>query len=437
MSAKKIHTGYLPRALQEELHLHLKRFNVLVCHRRFGKTVFAINEMVDQGLRQKKRNPRYAYIAPTYGQAKRVAWDILKDATRQIPGSKINEAELRVDIERSDNDRIRYTLLGAENPGSVRGIYLDGCILDEYAEMDTTMWSQVIRPALSDRRGWAIFIGTPKGSNHFHKIYRAAKQMAEEGKDWFTAMYKASETGVVALSELEAARATMSPEEYDQEFECSFSAGLTGAYYAPQFKFLKAEGRITKVPWEPAVPVMTGWDLGIDDSTAIWFLQQVGKELRVIDYMEVNNKDLPWIAKELQAKPYMYNWHYLPHDGKVRELQTGKTRIEQLQKLGLKGQIEAVKKLPPEDGISATRILLPKMWFDEMKTDYGRECLESYERVFDHKEGVFKSRPRHNWASHGADAMRTFAVGYTGDEEERRDRRLPDQQDTDYDPFEV
>ena len=142
---KLIHTGYYPRPLQEKLHLSLRRFNVVVAHRRFGKTVFAINEMVDQALRNDRRSPQYAYFAPTYGQAKRVAWDILKDATRNLPGAKINEADLRVDVERRPGDRVRFMLLGAENPGSVRGIYLDGCLLDEYAEMDPTIWSRTFR----------------------------------------------------------------------------------------------------------------------------------------------------------------------------------------------------------------------------------------------------------------------------------------------------
>lgn len=388
-------------------------------------------------MRCKKRNPQYAYLAPTYGQAKRVAWDIFKDSCRNIPGVSINEAELRIDIRTADNNRIRFMLLGAENPGTLRGIYLDGVVLDEYGEMNATIFSQVIRPALSDRKGWAIFIGTPKGSNEFHKIYQVACKYMKEGKDWFANMYKASETGIVALSELEAARATMTEDEYNQEFECDFAAALTGAYYKDQFNYLDKEKRITQVPYEPSVPVMTGWDLGIDDSTAIWFIQQVGKELRAVDHMEVNGKGLDWIVGELLKKPYTYHHHYLPHDVKVRELATGKSRVETLKSLKLPGYIEAVAKLPPEDGINATRLLLPKFWFDEHKTDYGVNAMKSYERLYDHKEGVYKSRPRHNWASHSADAFRTFAVGYTGEEDERGHRDLPTSIETDYDIFEV
>jgi hypothetical protein len=404
-------------------------------HRRFGKTVFSINEMIDRGLRNKLRNPRYAYVAPTYGQAKRVAWDIIKDSARNIPGCTINESELRIDIDRGEQGVLRFTLLGAENPGSIRGIYLDGVILDEYAECDPTIWSTVIRPALADRLGWAIFIGTPKGNNHFQKIYRVARKFMREGHaDWFSAMYKSSETGILPLSELEAARATMTQPEYDQEFECSFEAALTGAYYADQFVFLEKENRFTGVPWVSDINVMTGWDLGIDDSTAIWFIQKVGRELRVIDYLEVSGKSLIWIVGELDKKPYNYGTHFLPHDAQHRELGTGKTRIETLKNLGLK-RIEVAKKLNVADGINAVRGMFSQLWFDKDKCDYGIECLRNYERKFDAKEGVFRSVPRHNWASHGSDAMRTFAVGFRGDDVDVDTRYLPTQGETEYDIF--
>ncbi|MEE8382535.1 MAG: terminase family protein, partial [Thermodesulfobacteriota bacterium] len=223
-----VSTGYTPRELQEKLHKELRRFNVLVMHRRFGKTVFAINEMIDQGLRCTLKNPQFAYIAPTYKQAKMVAWEYLIDFTRAIPGMEINKSELSVTIPRpTRNDKIKYMLLGAESPDALRGIYLDGAILDEYAQCDPIIWGQIIRPALSDRKGWSIFIGTPKGMNHFHKIFLVAQGL----DNWYTKMYKASETGVVDAEELVDARATMSEEEYNQEYECDFTAAIMGSYY--------------------------------------------------------------------------------------------------------------------------------------------------------------------------------------------------------------
>jgi hypothetical protein len=413
MEKKQLSTGYIPRPHQAYIHQRLKRFNVLPCHRRFGKTVLTINEIVDRGFRNPRKNPQYAYIGPTYGAVKRIAWDYLKDAVRAIPGITINEAELRVDIPRGA-DRIRIMLLGAENPDSLRGLYLDGAVLDEYAEMNPEVWTAVLRPALSDRLGWAIFIFTPKGANHAHELYRMARR--DDTGDWFVALFKASETKIIPKAELEGARSFMSEELYLQEFECDFSAALVGAYYKHEMAFLQKENRIGRVPHDPHAQTFTGWDLGIDDSTAIWYMQQVGQEIHLIDYMEVTGKGLSWIVNKVKDKGYNYAYHFLPHDTKARELGTGKSREEVLRGLGLTN-IHIVGRLKVEDGIEAVRGILPKVWIDQEKCAYGVETLKSYERVFDAKEGVFRSKPRHNWASHGADAMRTLALGFRGDKE--------------------
>lgn len=435
MAANKIYTGYKPRPHQEYLHSRLKRFNVLVCHRRFGKTVFSINEMIDRGLRNPMRNPQYAYIAPTYGQAKRVAWTILKDAVRNIPGVKINESELRVDIPRPSGDYIRFVLLGAENPDAIRGMYFDGVVLDEFATMDPTTWTQVVRPALSDRKGWAIFISTPKGTNAFHKMYLHAKQEAGE---WFAAMFRASETKIIPESELKAARATMSQEEYDQEYECSFTAALVGAYFGKEMATAQREGRILNFPIETGYPVDVGWDLGMDDSTSLWFTQSVGREVRAIDYLEVNGKGLPEIAKLVKEKPYVYRDFFLPHDISVRELSLGegKTRLDTLLKFNLTqrhNHIVVPKVKKKEDSIHAARMLLPKVVFHEDNCAYGIEALRSYERVYDSKEGIFKATPRRNWATHGADAFQQLAMGFRGDHDRVERRELPSFADIDYD----
>lgn len=406
----EVTTGYTPRPLQGVLHSSLRRFNVLVMHRRFGKTVFSINEMLDQALRCTKKNPQYAYIAPTYGQAKRVAWDILKDAVKNIPGASANEAELRVDIPRpASSDRIRFMLLGAENPGSIRGIYLDGVIMDEMGEMDTVVWTQVVRPALSDRLGWAIFIGTPKGQNGFYDVY----MQAADNPDWFRAMYRASETGIIPIGELEAARAIMSPEEYEQEYECSFSAALVGAYYGKYMNDAEKEGRITSVPHDTSITVDTFWDLGVDDTTAIWFGQRVGRNRHWIDYLEMSGEGLEYYVKELRKEhrnKYNYGTHYLPHDAEARELGTGKTRVETLKSLGLR-DIEVVPRQSVEDGINASRLIIPRSYFDAIKCKRGIEALKSYERKWDSKNKIYMQKPLHNWASHGADAFRTAAMG--------------------------
>lgn len=437
---QKVSTGYTPRPLQRELHNSLKRFNVLVMHRRFGKTIFSLNEMIDRALRCERQTPQFAYIAPNYGQAKRVAWDQLKEYTKNIPGVTYNEADLRLEIPRpATRDKIKILLLGAENPGSIRGIYLDGVILDEFAECDPTIWSQVVRPALSDRLGWAIFIGTPKGTNHFYDIYKFATEGDPEkgvGKpqDWYAKVYKASQTGVIPISELEAAKAIMTESEYAQEYECSFSAALVGAYYGKEMEQAQDQGRIGEISYDPALPTYTAWDLGIDDTTAIWIVQKLrNREVRVIDYIEQSGVGLDWYIKELHKKPYSYEQHLLPHDAAARELGTGKTREEMLRTKGLGARTKVVPRQSVEDGINAVRLLLPKCHFHSVKCARGIEALKNYERAWDSKNKIFQARPKHNWASHGSDAFRTLAMGLDdfGTTEDQK-KRYPRQAEGDF-----
>jgi phage terminase large subunit len=365
--------------------------------------------MIHMGLSNQLKSPQYAYIAPTYGQAKRVAWDLLKDYTKHIPGRTVNEADLRIDIERpAKGDRIRFMLLGAENPGTLKGLYLDGVVLDEYAEMNPQIWSEVVRPALSDRLGWGIFIGTPKGQNHFYDIYQSAKN---DPKNWFTAIYKASETQIIPRTELEANRSQMSEAEYMQEFECSFAAALVGAYYGKEMEEAETTERIRDVGYDKRLPVTTYWDLGMDDSTAIWFGQVVaGGEIRWIDYHEDAGHDLEHYAKVLKDKGYSYDRAILPHDGAVRELGTGKSRQDTLRQ-HLRGvRVEIQPKTKPADGINAARLMLKRSWFDKTKCKDGIDALKNYERKWDAKREVFQSIPLHNWASHGADAFRLAAM---------------------------
>ena len=428
----QIETGYTPRPLQRKIHNELKRFNVLVCHRRFGKTVLVINEMIDRGLRCQLRNPQFAYIAPNYGAAKRIAWDYVKDFIRKIPGVKVNEAELRVDIHRPPpyDDRIRFMLLGAENPGSLRGIFLDGAILDEFAECDPKIWGEVIRPALSDRKGWGIFIGTPKGQNHFFDIYHKTQGL----ENWYQKTYKASETGVVDAEELADAKATMTEEEYEQEYECSFNAALVGAYYSKQLVELNKKGWLDgPVPYDPALVVNTAWDLGIGDSTAIWFWQQYGNEIRIIDHYEASGQDVAHYAKIIKERNYVYDRHILPHDAAAKSLETGRTRQQALQKLGLRCEIQ--KRQSIEDGINAVRLLLPRCRFDNIKTKYGVQCLTNYQKKFDSKNKVFQNKPKHDWTSHSADAFRVLALALREPEDDYRRSRLPRQALSDYDIF--
>lgn len=397
----RIDLGYRPRSQFISFHRRAQRWACIVAHRRAGKTVSCIMDLVDSGLRSDKKNPRFAYLAPNFNQAKDVAWTYLKQYTAPLPGCVPHESELRIDLP--NGARIR--LYGAENYDRMRGIYLDGIILDEYGDMDPRAWPEVIRPALSDRKGWATFIGTPKGRNGFFDIW----DNATKSDDWHASMLKASETGIVAEEELADARRMMTPEQFAQEYECSFNAAIIGAYYGRELDELERQKRITTVVWEPTIPVTTAWDLGLNDATSIWFVQQVGNEVRVIDHYSVSNQSLVNTAKHVLSLPYLYKEHLLPHDVEIRELMEAKKRSEVLDSLGLR-PIRAGAQIPVQEGINAVKMLLPRCVFDETKCAQGLESLRHYRSDYDERRKVFRTNPRHDWASHDADAFRELAV---------------------------
>lgn len=399
----RVKTGYVPRPQAVDFHSRKQRFACLVAHRRFGKTVAAINDLIKACYTTPLENVRVAYIAPYLSQSKAIAWDYLLEYTAAIPDIKINIAELRIDFPNGS----RFRLFGADNYNAMRGLYFDAVVLDEPADFPANAWPTVIRPALADRKGRATFIGTPKGKNEFWEVYNAAK----DHNDWFTGMYKASETEILDADELSEAKKAMGDDRYEQEFECSFEAAIQGAYYAQEMKTATSDKRITNVSYDPAAAVVTAWDLGIGDSTSIWFAQFVGQEIRLIDYYENSGVGLDVYAKALSEKGYHYDQHILPHDVQVKELGTGKSRLETLDALGIRN-VTIAPKLSVDDGIQAARSMLARCWFDEVKCARGIEALRQYRREFDEKLKSWRGRPLHDWTSHPADSFRYLAVGY-------------------------
>lgn len=412
LAARKITIPYAPRRPQLLVHQSRRRFNVLVAHRRLGKSVMCCNELIKGAVTCKLENPRFAYIAPFFNQAKDVVWEYLKHYSAPIPGVEFNESELRADYP----NKSRVRLYGADNADRLRGLYFDGVVLDEYAQMHPRIWSEIIRPALVDRGGWAIFIGTPMGKNQFHGVFEDARIgfVQPDGSrkldpDWYAAMFKASETGIIPKPELEAAKRSMSEEQYAQEFECSFEAAIVGAYYGKLLASAEFEGRVTRVPYDPALKVTTIWDLGVDDSTAIWFMQQHRDEIRLIDYYEGSGVGLGHYAKHLETLPYVFGDHIFPPDAAVRELGTGATRVETLKGLGIKARVLGQQKI--EDGIERVRTVLPRCWFDAVKCRRGLDALQQYRTEYDDKAKIFRNRPLHDWTSHAADSFRYLAMG--------------------------
>lgn len=433
---KTVSTGYTPRPLQYELHRKLKRFNVLVMHRRFGKTVFAINHMIAKGLSNPLLKPQYAYLAPFRDQAKRIAWGFLKQYTENLPNVTVNEADLRIDINRPDRgDFVRFMLLGADNPRSLKGIYLDGVMPDEYAEIHPSVWDEVLRPTLSDRIGWAIFLGTPRGRNHFYEAYNHA--MSGTDPDWFAAMYKASETGIISKEELESAKRTMPQELYDQEYECSFQAGMVGSYFSKEIQEAEKSGKFTNVPYDPGLLVDTYWDLGISDVTAVWFVQKFGLQYRLVDYFEESDLNIPKLLQETKERisknRATLGKVFLPHDAKVRELGTGKSRQERFIQLGVRPKI--VPRVEDKlDSIHEARMIFPRCIFDSTRCKRGIDALMNYQRKWDSKAMAYSKMPLHNWASNGSDAFQCFAMGVNDRDDDSRNM-MPQKSITAYSRF--
>jgi hypothetical protein len=270
MSEQRVRIPYTPRPGQAELHLQLAahRWAVLVIHRRWGKTVSLLNELIKQAMITDKENARYAYVAPFLKQAKTLAWDYLKRFTDPIPGRVYSESELKVKLPNGSQIR----LFGADNPDAIRGIYLDGAVLDEYAFIDPLIFSSIIRPALSDRKGFCIFSSTPNGRNHFYDLLLQAQQ----SEDWYWCILKASETGVVEEDELKDARKTMTEEEYNREYECSFES-IIGKRIYPEFKFRTHVATTTLFPEVPTT-IYRGWDnTGLSPAIVFSYLTSLGQ----------------------------------------------------------------------------------------------------------------------------------------------------------------
>lgn len=417
-----IKVNYRPRSAFMGFHGRHTRFACMVAHRRAGKTVASVNEIVHRAIHFRKidpatgqiyKRPRYAYIAPLLKQGKKIAWEYLKEYTAGLEKKKPSESELTV-ILRHNNAEI--SIYGADNPDGFRGQYFDGAVLDEYGDMSPSIWGKVLLPTLADRRGWAVFIGTFKGKNHFYRIFRRSKGLdLKAGEDpeyykkhWFNLLLKASESGILSPEDLAIQRAEQDEEEYRQEFECDPNAVVKGTYYAKLLAQLEDKGNIyADIAYDPDQPVEVMFDLGYTDSTAAWFWQKRPGGIAVIDYLEADSQPLSFYFDKLDSRAYNYSTVWLPHDARAKSLQTGRSTVEQFLAHGY--PVRIAPKLDVQDGISAARKVLPQCYFS-IKCEDGIEALRHYKRDFNDEKKCFSDTPLHDWSSHGADAFRYLAL---------------------------
>ncbi len=416
-----IEIPYTPREAFVPFHNRSQRWACLVIHRRGGKTVAAVNELIKGAVACTRRAPRFAYLAPFRQQAKTIAWDYLKYYTSTIPGVKVSEGELYVQLPGNEG---RVTLYGADNFEALRGIYLDGVVADEPSDMDEEVWSSILRPALSDRLGWCVWIGTPKGRNAFYRLY----QRGLGDNQFFTMLLPASVSKILPESELDGAKKDMAhrPGAYEREFECSFDAAIEGAIYGSEIEKLRAQKRVVDFPPEPSVPAHTFWDIGMSDFGCVWLVQFSGRDILLLDYISATGKPASWycmeIAKWERKHGVVVRQNYLPHDANTRDKGSGKTYVASCQEAGLRN-IRVVPRTPDVWlGINEVRLLIPRCYIHatncgrvetgENAKPSGLDCLEYYHRREENVNGAISEHPVHDEFSHGADALRTMGEAH-------------------------
>ena len=398
---------YVPRSAFLPFHNRKQRWAVLNTHRRAGKTVSVVNDIIIGALECQEHRPQFAYIGPTYTQAKRIAWQFLKDYAEEHLARPPQEAELKVTLK---NDAT-ILVLGADNADAIRGMYLDGAIMDEYAMYRPSVFSTIVRPALSDRHGWGVFASTPKGKNLFYEKYRDAKKFPNE---YALIELKASTSGIIHPEELAELRRDMDAEEFAQEYECSFDAAMKGAIYADQINLMFHEQRVA-CEIDPNLPVHCAFDLGFTDATVIvWFQVDRQGRVRVVGCEAYSGQEIFFYIDRIHqfGQQFEVGDVWLPHDARAKNLQTGKSVVEQFLHNGIYPKIVPNHKI--RDRIAATRKEFSRIWINESTTGDLLEALKAYYREWDDNTMMFSDRPVHDWASHYADAFGYMCMILTG-----------------------
>jgi hypothetical protein len=371
----------------------------------------------------------YYYMFPELKQGRKVLWDgkdkdglgFLEHFPYELRRGDPNNSEMKITYK---NGSI-FQVVGSDRIDSNLGTNPVFLTFSEYSLSNPSAWS-FFRPILAENGGKAIFNYTPRGENHSYDLHC----LAQDDPAWFSQVLTVDDTKaispeVLANERREIIRLHGNDALFQQEYYCSFSVPIAGAYYAHQIMQAYKEGRITHVPHEPLAQVHTVWDLGVDDRNSIWFFQHVGAELRIIDFYENTGVGLPRYAEILQEKSqglgYVYGEHIGPHDTKVFEWGAGKTRIQSARDIGIHFKI--APNLPRIDGIDAVRNMFPKLWIDQKRCAQGLNALKNYHKEYDEEHKTYLPTPRHDWSSNAADSMRYLAVTYNFNRSTPRDEK--------------
>ena len=407
---------YKPRSYQYELEQGLldKKRAIAIFHRRAGKDLCSWNILIRQAI---ERKGIYYYTFPTYKQARRSLWEAINnDGVRfldYIPPDLLAKPPTNVEMKLDLVNGSIIRFLGSDNYDDIRGTNPIGVVLSEYAYQRQEIWTMILEPILRLNGGWALFNSTPYGKNHFYELYQYALQNPSK---WYVKLLTIEDTKLVKPEELDELKAQgVSEEVLEQEYRCSFSRGVEGSYYARMINDVRLRGQIGPVLHDPYHRVYTSWDIGIGDSTAIFFFQVIryGQEIRFIDYYEASGESLEHYAHLLDQygmkKKYKYAEHFAPHDIKQRELGTGTTRLQLAESLGVEFTVVPLKSV--ETGIEICRKLLPRCWFDDVACKKGITALESYHKRYDIVRKCYSDHAEHDSSSHGADSFRYACSG--------------------------
>lgn len=372
-------------------------------------------------------------MLPEAAQARKAIWEAVNPHTglRRIDEAfppAIRETTREQEMFIRFKTGSTWQVVGSDNYNSLVGSPPIGVVFSEWALADPQAWAY-IRPILLENGGWAVFPYTPRGRNHGATFFDGV----QDDPEWFAQKLTALQTDVFTQAQLDAERREYIREygevegnaRFDQEYLCDFNAAVVGAYFGKEMNAAEAEGRITKVPHDPSLPVSTWWDLGYDDLTAIWFVQYAGREIRAIEYIEGSGGDAAYWAKELHKRPYNYGECILPHDATSHSPIVGKTYAQVLSDLGLRKQTIIPRTDDIIGSINQARLIIPRTVFDREKCARGIECLRQYRRDWDDKLKTFRAKPLHDWASHGADAWRQGAQHSTAPTLPRKPKMHP------------
>ena len=396
---------YNPRPYMVDFHQRTQRYAYMVLHRRAGKSVASVAELVIRALYTKKKNAQFFYVAPFRHQAKAIAWQYLVDMVDGI-ATEVKVSELSVTLPTG----AKIFLFGSDNPDAMRGLYADGVILDEFADCRPNLLQAVVMPLLIDRKGWLVLLGTPKGRlNQFYEYY----EIAQKSTDWFHKDMKVTDTKIIPTEETDRLRASVSESKWNQEFMNDFSAELLGTYYSTIINNLEARGQINQtVTHDPSMHTHVAFDIGRGDSTVAWFWQQRPDGLAIIDCYANNGEPAQHYIDHLKALPYDLGNVWLPHDARALTFATDKSALEQFLAAFDKSStsVHITPKLSVEDGIEATRQTLPLCHFNGKTCWTGVEALRVYRKKWDELHQCYSDKPLHDFASDFADSFRYLSI---------------------------